>query len=69
MACRALEQAHTQASLKLLHRIGDGRARQAGVFGGKRETAAFHDAAKHPHGIESVHLFVRFFRIVMTKNA
>jgi hypothetical protein len=69
MACRALEQAHAEAGFELLYRIGDGRARQASVFGGKREAAAFHDPAKHPHGIKSVHLFVRNSRIVMPDDA
>jgi hypothetical protein len=34
MARRPLQQAHAQPGFQLLDRIGHGRARQAGVFGG-----------------------------------
>jgi hypothetical protein len=61
MARRTLEQAHAETGFELFHRIGDGRARQAGIFGRKSKAAAFHDAGKDPHGIESVHLVCSSF--------
>jgi len=67
----ALQQPHAEACLKLLHGIGDGRARQAEILRGQRKTPPLHDPREHPHRVYSVHdcsFIIRIFRIVMPNN-
>jgi hypothetical protein len=51
-----LQQAHAKPRFKLLHGIGDGRARQTEIIRRQRKAAPFHHPREHPHRVESVHL-------------
>ena len=50
-----LQQTHAKPRFKLLHGIGDGRARQTEIIRRQREAAPLHDPREHPHRVETVH--------------
>src|ERR1700730_10957715 len=63
-----LKETHAEPRLESLHRVRHGRTRHAQILRGDREAASLHHPREHPHSLESVHLSVRDFRIVMPDN-
>ncbi len=68
MARGPLEETHAEPRFEPLDRVRHGRARHAEILRGACEAASLHHPREHPHGLESVHLSVRDFRIVMPDN-